>query len=186
MPARGRRRGRRAAPAGVGTAQLVTRSQVPRATRARGARALAHRSGRCRCRRGRVPGSRGHGPPRGASPTADPSSSTRSSRWRTPWSTIAPSSPGGSPLAAVLRGLDRSVVSPGRPRRRGHGGARRVLQGRVRPGPGVRSPSRSSGRRTPLFRPAETEQPESSCPVRRQADPATRARDDPRRRAARA
>ena len=31
-------------------AQLVTRSRLPRATRPRGARPLAHRSGRCRCR----------------------------------------------------------------------------------------------------------------------------------------
>ena len=160
MPARGRRRGRRAAPAGVGSGTIRSPGLRSLARLARAELALSRTDpGDADVVVVGYPGHADMGPPRGASPTADPSSSTRSSLWRTPSSTIAAVVSGGLRLPPSSAALDRArfagQTSSSRTRR-----PRRVLQGRVRPGPA--QPHRRRVRRGggAVFRPGGDGAPE--------------------------
>ena len=135
--------------------------------------------------RGRVSGSRRHGHREARRARQTRSFSTRSSRWRTRWSTTAPSSPGRSPLAAVLRG---SIGTPFAGQTSSSPTPRRTLRTTARGSacPRSRVAVALVGAEQALFRPAETERPEFHVLFVGKLIPLARARDDPRRRTARA
>ena len=168
-------------------AQVDARAPAPRRGSPRpscGCFARAARATSTRCRRLSRPLRPAGGEAGGAGKAR--SCSTRSSRCRHARRATAAASPRARRRRALLRRIDRARVPRGRPRRRRHRGRTRDSSPSSPACRASASRSASSARRSAIFQPGWRQPERVPRALRRQADPAARARDDPRGGPARA